>query len=142
MLLIVKHGHQNRHGYELSAYIKDRFPCDKDQKHEGPDLFYICFCVVVVYSTTFIFTLYRSQNIRTVMFDQIAKTIDNIFTEYLSTSFHIFHNFNIHSTRTKPMKKVVTSPSPYQLTLIIEESTYVPNATEHQANLLDLFSHR
>lgn len=61
-----------------------------------PDFLYMCFPVVLIYSSTFILTLYHPQNDGTVMFDRIAETIDNIFTEYQLASFHICGGFYIH----------------------------------------------
>lgn len=41
-------------------------------------------------------TQHRPQYDETVMFDWLAETIDNILTEYLTASFNIHSEFNIH----------------------------------------------
>lgn len=50
------------HSHGLGIYIKDGFPCEKERKNEEPDIAYICFCVALIHSTTYVFTLYRPQD--------------------------------------------------------------------------------
>lgn len=76
--LIVKHHHHGR-----------------DPKTEDLDHSYINFHVALIHSTAFIFILYHTQE-RTVMFNPIAETIDNVLTKYLSASFQICGDSNIH----------------------------------------------
>lgn len=83
--LIVKHHHRNSH--RLGIYIKDEIPCDRESKNKDPDFPYICHRMVLVHSTTFLFTFCRLPDDRTVMFNNIAEKIDDILCpKYFHTS--------------------------------------------------------
>lgn len=80
--IITKYNHLNCHGHVLGTYIKDEFPCDKDTKNEDPELLYVCLCVELIHSTTFIFSLYLPQDKGSVISNQISDRIENILTKF------------------------------------------------------------
>lgn len=67
--LIDKHDHLNCYAHRLRVYIKYQFPCSRDTKNKEPDLPYMCFCMTLIHSSTFIFALYHPQDEGTVIFD-------------------------------------------------------------------------
>lgn len=121
-------------------------PCDRDQKNEDSNFSCLCFCRLLVYSTTFIFTLYHPQDDRTVMFNKITEIIDNTLTESPSARFPIFGDFTIHhkewlihSNKNDEEGRYCWDFSVASNWQLIEEHTHVPYATGHQANMLDIF---
>lgn len=111
-----------------------------------------------LYIITFIFTLHRLHNDRTVMFGRISEEFDNILTKF---SF-IFVLISIFTTRTdeegwywkdlsigydhwrnpppflmqQSIKRI--SLTSFSQPTNIEVTTRVPDATGHQANFLEL----
>lgn len=56
--------------------LHKEFSCSRDPQNKDPDFLFICFCVVFVHRTYFIFTLYHPQDNGTVMFNKITEKID------------------------------------------------------------------
>lgn len=76
--------------------IKIARPRGRDPQNDEPDLVYMYFCVSPVHSTSFISTLYRPQDVGSVMFEQIAETFDNIISGSSAASFYICGDCSIH----------------------------------------------
>lgn len=62
----------------MGVYIKDAFPCSRDNQKENSEFPFTCFRVTLVYSMYLIFSFYHPQNDGIVMFGKITEKTDDI----------------------------------------------------------------
>lgn len=60
--LVTKRDHLNCYGRGLGVYIKDGFSCGTDTTDEDLDFIFMCFSVIFVNNSCFIFNFYCPQD--------------------------------------------------------------------------------
>lgn len=69
--------------------------CVGDLQNENPEIPFMCFRVAFVHSMSYIFIIYCPENDDIVMIDKIGEKIDNILSDYSSSTIYICGDFNI-----------------------------------------------
>lgn len=113
-------------------------------KTENLEFAYMCFCVVLIHSISFIFTTVHRMM---VLFDRISEQIDNILSDYPSATIHICVDFHIHHNEWLVHSNITYEEGKYwhdftityELTQIMHMLTRFPNIAGQYAKFLEHF---
>ena len=93
--LIRKDSTTHMHG--LAVYVKERLSFARDLSLENSVDSYLCFGLVLLYSVSYFFFLYRSPSLSLcTVFDSISSNIGEVLSINPSANVFVFGDFNIH----------------------------------------------
>ena len=134
----------------LAVYVKDELPFAPDISLENSADSYLCFRVVLFYSVSYFFSLYRSPSSSLcTIFDSISSISSNR-DEVLSinsSAVFVFGDFNVHhkdwltySVGTdRPGELCYSFSITNELTQMVNFLSQIPDCDFHSPALLDLF---
>ena len=85
------------HMQGLAVYVKEGLPFARDLFLENSVDSYLCFRLVLLYSISYFFSLYRSRSsLLWAVFDSISSDIDEVLSINPSANGFVLGDFNVH----------------------------------------------
>ena len=132
----------------MHVYVKEGLPFAWDLSLEISGDSYLCFRLVLLYSVSYFFFLYRSPSSSLcTVFYSISSNIDEVLSINPSANVFIFGDFNVHhkdwltySSRTdQPGELCYNFSISNDLTQMVDFPTRIPECDSHSPAVLDLF---
>ena len=132
----------------LAVYVNEGLPFARDLSLENSADSYSCFALVLLYSVSYFFFLYRSpSSALCTVFDSISLNIDEVFSINPSANAFVFGDFNVdhkdwftYSGGTdRPGELCYNFSISYDLSQMVNFPTRIPDCDSHSPALLDFF---
>ena len=132
----------------LTVYVKEGLSFKWDLSPENSADSYLCFRLVLLYSLSHFFFLFRSPSLSLcAVFGSVSSNIDEVLLINPSANVFVFGDFNVHHKdwltysggTDRPGELCYNFSISNDLTQMVNFPTRIPDCDSHSPALLDLF---
>ena len=136
------------HMLGLGIYVRDNLPISRETSFEDPSQSFMCFRISLLYSTSYLFFLYRSPSSQScAVIDSVSESIDKALIAHPSANIFVFGDFNVHHSDWLPFSgptsasgiKTYNFALSHSLTQLVDFPTRYARRDDQNPSLLDLF---